>query len=106
MSEHEWRDERRYKLLMVPADLILQILNWCTRPVGFYAIPINENLPEGCIVRSVSTCWASNSIELLVEHASFSPVAPNCEPPRVRMDEYRLFHRADGKKALLDFPVE
>lgn len=106
MSEAKMMDERRYKLLMVDPGLILQMLNWCTCPVGFYAIPITDDLPEGCVVRSVHTCWSSNSIQLLVEHASFSPVPRNCEPPRIRLDDCRVFHRADGKKALLDFPAE
>ena len=71
--------ERRVQILMLDPDLLVAMLN------GAYRLSMDPPLPADARVVSVQADWASNAISLMIESATFPPVAPQEVAPRVGM---------------------
>lgn len=77
------KKERRVKILQIPQDLILVILNWCRDPQRCLALPVLDELPEDIEIISVHANWPCRAIDLMITHPSFDIVPNGSEPPRI-----------------------
>ena len=98
--------EERYKIVVVPASLILNILNWCKLPLGYYALPVTDQLPEGCVITSVYTEWSDNSLRLKVVHESFPRHLFQAEVEHIHFSDEQIFVRPEGQNLLVQPAVD
>lgn len=72
---------RRVKILSIPPDYILQILNG--QRVEYLILPETEYIPKGSRVVSVRYNWEMQTLDFMVEHESFPEVPDGERPPRI-----------------------
>ncbi|HEY9282344.1 MAG TPA: hypothetical protein VIP46_02720 [Pyrinomonadaceae bacterium] len=64
--------KRRLKVFFVSDDVIVLLLTGRARILG---------LPEGCTMERAFYHYSKRGFGIIVEHDSFEPVEPGCEPP-------------------------
>jgi hypothetical protein len=83
----------RVRIVYFPDDLLLSLLNRAGNLYEFFALPITDELPEGCKILRVAYCCSRKAIEMLVTHPSFDEVPVCSEPPSISFVEFRVVHR-------------
>lgn len=66
--------ERRQKIISIDADFLVDVLNWWRNPIQWIALPVTDELPEDCVVVSVSASWERCCIEAIVSSSQFPVV--------------------------------
>ena len=92
--------ESRCKIACIRQELLIDLVNWCTNPYGFYQLPVMESLPEGTIVTSVQYCWERRALLFRVNHPSFEPVPPGMCPPYLEDMISCVYRRPEGSTEL------
>lgn len=72
---------RRAKLLYVPEEKIVTLLNLYRTQPGYIQLPTGEELPEGYEVLEVFGETHRSCMALLIHHPSFPVVPPGAMPP-------------------------
>ena len=94
--------ERRYKIVRMDQELLVNIFNWHLDVPHFIALPISEHLPEGARVVAINYNPSYRAFDLMVEHESFPVVAPGQLIPAIPdvITEYRTVEFRDVGKQL------
>ena len=83
LTPRQLRDQRRYKIVQLDMNLMVDMLNWWRNPPDWLALPICEEIPHDAKAISVDANWRTRSIEVLIGHESFEPVPDASAPPVV-----------------------
>lgn len=75
-------EEKRFKILRLGQNLLIDILNLRHTLPEFLALPVTDQLPADCFVVSVSVSWHCRCIEAIVCSKEFPP-CPEGEEPEV-----------------------
>jgi len=76
-------DERRLKIISINQRFLVDVLNWWRDPPHHMALPITDELPEDCVVVSVSVSWERRCIEAMVTSKCFPPCVDGELPERI-----------------------
>ena len=90
--------ERRYKIVRMDSDLLVNIFNWHLDMPHCIALPITESLPEGTRVVEVHYNHCHRAWDITVEHESFPVVdVTSVKIPAIPdwFDEYRIVRFED-----------
>jgi hypothetical protein len=68
-------EERRLKIISIDQRFLVDVLNWWRNPPHWMALPITDELPEDCVVVSVSLSWERRCLDAMVASREF-PVCP------------------------------
>lgn len=66
--------ERRFKILLLRTQLLVDFFNWWRDPPQWMALPVRDELPEDCTVVAVNYSLHRNCLEAIVQSESFPPV--------------------------------
>jgi hypothetical protein len=104
MSIGDALDERRFKIVSIDQQMMLDVFNWWRKPPHWLALPVTDELPEDCYVVSVHTCWDRRTLEALVCSEQFEPVPECAVPPRIpgMVTEFRQVEIGQRDKHELD----
>lgn len=75
--------ERRFKIISLDRDFLIDVLNWWRNPPGWLRLPICDELPADCFVVSVGANWERCSIEAIVCSESFGPTMEGAAIERI-----------------------
>lgn len=76
--------ENRVKRIVVNPRMIINLLRMWKVDRGPMVLEFtNEEIPEDCIILSVSTSWCSQSVEIMIAHESFPRVQEGTEAPAI-----------------------
>jgi len=79
------------KIISIDQRFIIDVLNWWRNPPHWMALPVTDELPDDCVVVSVSVSWDRRCIEAMVASKEFPPCAEGGVPERIpgTMTEFR-----------------
>jgi hypothetical protein len=88
--------DRRYKIVQVNPDLMIDVLNWCRNPDHSITLPITEELPADTTVVGIQYCFVMDCFELKVHSSDFESVPDGAEIPQAGF--IKSFHTIEAKK--------
>ena len=65
--------ERRFKIVSINQQFMVDVLNWWRNPPHWMALPITDALPEDCEVVSMSVSFERQCLEAIVASKNFPP---------------------------------
>lgn len=78
---HKETSMRRLKRIIIPEDLLIDLLSCRLLNNKYVNIPVGSSLPEDVKILSIDKDLARNALSIIVEHSSFDEVASGSEIP-------------------------
>ncbi len=73
-SDRTPEDERRFKILELDNQVVIDLFNWMKDPSSLIALPELSSLPEDCEVVKLHLDFDSKNVLLLLASKEFQPV--------------------------------
>lgn len=70
-------ETRRWKIASVDKGVLVEMFNWHANEPEWIALPVRDDLPDGCRVKYVAYNHERDCLDFVVEHESFDEI-PNC----------------------------
>jgi len=74
--------ERRFKIVSVDPEAIVDLLNWWRDPPSVIALPQVDQLPKDTTVVCVHSNWERGTLDFMIASSEFSRVLPGAVPER------------------------